>query len=328
MIKTNAELFNDPIKSGYEKCTGCGVCTLTCPVWHQTRDIMLTVCARARVLQNGGGPGEMRRSLAACLLCGACGPVCPAGVDTVAITTELRMRLAEKDGRRETESPSTAGPGAVRASPAKKLFFPGAALRGEEDIFRRAVSLLERGGFTLFDDKEISAISAGIEAGIRPDRERLARFISAMRGVRHIVAADGFLHRHLRRWLPGARVRGLGEAVLALPGARKALNSSDLYIIEPRGYHAEHGRLVNFYGRLRRETGCSMNTSLQRTAIPTGAALARTLREPGRVAAEEQARWILHKRRPGRVVTEDMDDFLLFRTFTGLKTAHIAELAE
>ncbi len=326
MTETISELLNIRIKYGYEKCTGCGICMLTCPVWNQTRDVMLTVCGRTRVLQNGGAPEDMLESLTACVLCGACGSVCPFGVDTVGLTMELRMILANKSGRPPDEHLTPDKNYAAPVAAAVKLFFPGAAMHQDEDILRRTASLLEQVGFMPFDDTDISWMAADMEAGIRHDPERLRRFIASMRGVKHIIAADGFLHRHLRQWLPGVRVAGLGETLLLRPAVKKAIHPTDLYIIEPRGYHADYSRLVNFYDRMRLETGCRLNTSLQRAAIPTGAAGMRNRPGPGRVDAAEQVRWILHKRRPDRVIVEDMEDFSLFKNLSGLETVHITEL--
>lgn len=323
MTESISELLNVRIKYGYEKCTGCGICMLTCPVWNQTRDVMLTVCGRMRVLQNGGAPEDMLESLTACVLCGACGSVCPFGVDTVGLTMELRMILANKSGRPSAEHRTSDKISAVGV----KLFFPGDAMRRDEKILSRAVRLLEQVGFMLFDDTEISGVAADMESGMRPDPGRLTRFIASMRGVKHIIAADGFLHRHLRQWLPSVRVAGLGETLLLRPAVKKAIKPTDLYIIEPRGYHADYSRLVNFYDRVRLEIGCRLNTSLQRAAIPTGAAGMRNRPGPGRVDAAEQVRWILHKRRPDRVVVEDMEDFSLFKNLSGVETVHITELA-
>ena len=128
MTESISELSNIRIKYGYEKCTGCGICMLTCPVWNQTRDVMLTVCGRMRVLQNGGAPEDMLESLTACVLCGACGSVCPFGVDTVGLTMELRMILANKSGRPSAEHRTSDKISAVGV----KLFFPGDAMRRED----------------------------------------------------------------------------------------------------------------------------------------------------------------------------------------------------
>lgn len=309
--------------AGSAKCTGCGVCLLTCPVWRRTGDIMFTACGRARALQNGGTPEEMSDSLAACVLCGSCAPVCPAGVDTVALTTELRALLAERKGA----APAAAEAGTPPAEKASgTVFFPGQALRENEKLLLRAQRLLEAGGAALRDDAAVSALSAKIEAGARPEPGTLRDFTAALAGAGGIIAADGFLHRHLREWLPGVRVGGLGEALLRRPDVRKALKRTDLYVIEARGYHADHARLVNFYDEMRRETGCGLNTSLQRTAIPTGATSRRDRPGPGRVDAEEQARWILEKRRAERVVTEAVEDMKLFKKIPGLQVVHITEL--
>ncbi|MBU2574946.1 MAG: 4Fe-4S dicluster domain-containing protein [Elusimicrobia bacterium] len=322
MTETGTELFNDKIKSGYENCTGCGVCMLTCPVWRQTRDIMLTTCGRTRALQNGDGPQDLRDSLTACVLCGSCGPVCPAGVDTVGLTTELRMELAEKTG----PAPACHAPNVVHGKASGKVFFPGSAMRKDDRLLRRALRLLEPDGAGLYEDAEISDMAGKMEAGIRPDPEWFKDFVSSMAGAAEIIAADGFLHRHLRQWLPGVRVTGLGETLLRRPDIKKALKATDLYMIEARGYHADYGRLVNFYDRMRLETGCRLNTSLQRTAIPTGAANRQNRPGPVRVDAEEQARWILDKRKTDRVVAEAVEDMKIFKKMPGIEVIHVAEL--
>jgi ferredoxin len=317
MTKNDMAALNDIIRSGYDKCTGCGVCMLTCPVWRQTSDFMLTTAGRARVLQGGGTPEDMRESLLACVLCGACASACPAGVDTVALTTELRMSLGGDKKR---------APRALMFAPGKtvgKVFFPGTALRENDELFKRTRGLIEQDGFKVFDDTGLSAMAAEMEAGIRPGPEELKAFTSSMSGVTEIVAADGFLHRHLRQWLPDARVMGLGEALLGRADIKRALKTTDLYVIEARGYHADHARLVKVYDRMRQETGCKLNTSLQRAAIPTGAT-ARPA--PKRVDTIAQAGWILDKRKPVRVVAEAMEDLALFKKMSGPEVIHVSEL--
>ncbi|MBA4386366.1 MAG: hypothetical protein C0404_00185 [Verrucomicrobia bacterium] len=321
MKRTDARSSNRGDLSSHENCTGCGVCTLTCPVWHQTRDIMLTVCGRSRGLQSGGAPEEMRESITACALCGACSTVCPAGVDTVGLTIELRMSLGDSAERSTPRRFS-----AVGGRAAGKLFFPGSAMRRDEKILRLTLGLLQTDGFVLFDDAAISGLAGDMEAGIRPDPEDLLNFVRSMAGVTEIAAADGFMQRLLRQWLPAVRVSGVGETLLRRKDIKSALKAGDLYVIEPRGYHADHARLVNFYDRVRLETGCGLNTSLQRAAIPTGAAG----RQPGagrtRLDTAAQARWILDKRSPDRVVVEAVEDMEVFRKIPGLNAIHVSEL--
>lgn len=80
-------------RPGYEVCTGCHVCVLPCPVWKQTHDMSLTLAGRAKALQNGASAADLLESLEACVLCGACEPVCPVDIDTVGMTLELRQGL-------------------------------------------------------------------------------------------------------------------------------------------------------------------------------------------------------------------------------------------
>ena len=89
----NIQLFRDSSRPGYEKCNGCRVCTLPCPVWRETHDISLTHCGRARAIQCGVSPEDIRESIMSCILCGACESVCPSGIDTVGMTIDLRYML-------------------------------------------------------------------------------------------------------------------------------------------------------------------------------------------------------------------------------------------
>ena len=60
------------MKKTYSSCHGCDLCLLGCPVWHATRDVRLTPHGRAKALQHGATPADLRESIASCTLCGAC----------------------------------------------------------------------------------------------------------------------------------------------------------------------------------------------------------------------------------------------------------------
>ena len=325
MTKTNMPPVNADIKSRYDTCTGCGVCLLSCPVWRQTRDVMLTVCGRTRSLQTGGSPEDLRDSLNACLLCGACGSVCPVGLDTVGLTTDLRAQLAEKAGSPLTERVMR-NKGQGKTFAGNKIFLPGAAARSDGHVFQRVSQLLERDSILPSEDDEISDIAADMEAGLRPAPEHLEQFVNSMAGVTEFIAAEGFLHRYLKTWFPKIPVTGLGEALLRRPEIAAALRPDDLYVIEARGYHADYKRLVAFYDRVRLQSGCTMSTSLQRAAIPVGATGPQKHRGPSLVDSAEQVRWILDRRKPGRIVLESVEDMEIFKKLSGVNVIHVSEL--
>ena len=90
---------------------------------------------------------------------------------------------------------------------------------------------------------------------------------------------------------------------------RRKLRPTDLYVIEPRAYHADYERLVKVYDQLQIETGCSFNLDLQRIAIPA----------PGQVS------WILRGRHATRVVCESRADCETFAAACDLPVVHISE---
>src|SRR5512135_2758489 len=80
-------------RKGYEACSGCGVCLLSCPVWHRTRLMSFTRKARAKAMQGGAGCEEIAHSIDACLLCGACEVACPEGIGLADLNIRQRQEL-------------------------------------------------------------------------------------------------------------------------------------------------------------------------------------------------------------------------------------------
>ncbi|HEX9395774.1 MAG TPA: 4Fe-4S dicluster domain-containing protein [Burkholderiales bacterium] len=279
---------------GHHDCSGCGLCLLVCPVWHETRDVRLAPKGRAKAIQHGAGRAELAASVAGCTLCGACEPACPVELPLVDMVMELKRGEA---------FPLSRKPFFFRTG--KLLLLAGRALNADPDRRARTLALLE--GHQLVEDDGPDVVAA-IEAGTGLSDVRLESFLAPLRRARRLVVAEGILLRALRRWLPGASLSGLGEALLPAIGGK--LRAGDLYVIESRAFNLDQSRLVGRYDALRAASGCHMNLDLQRIALP----------------AAGQARWILEGRAVERIVVEDLGERAAF-AFAGKPVLHLAELA-
>jgi len=301
------------MRKDHASCSGCSLCLLACPVWRQTRDIRLTPHGRAKALQHGASHADVAASVAQCTLCGACEPACPEQIPLIDLMLELRRasplaRTREKAGCE----------GKVERG---NVIVAGNALRG--DRLQRAARLLE---CTLAED-DGADIALALEAGTPLQAERLRTFVESLRGAHSLVVADGLLYRNLKAWLPDARLATLGEALSASDAVRSRLLPGDLYVIEPRAFHADHARLIGHYDALRAAKNCSTNLDLQRLAIPTTASAAQRGFGLPAIDAEAQARWILEGYRYDRVVVEDAADCAVFAAVTDRPVVHLADLA-
>jgi heterodisulfide reductase subunit C len=290
-------------------CHGCDLCLLTCPVWRQTRDVRLTPHGRAKALQHGATAADLHASIASCTLCGSCEPACPEEIPLVDMILELR-RAQPLPG--EFSKVTT-----VAAVAAANVLLPGEALRKDPERLKRIAALLDIA--VAADDG--SDISRAIECGAALAPDRLSGFLSSLKGAVRLVVADGLLLRKLREWLPEARVVSLGEALSTLEAVRSRLRATDLYVIEPRAFHADHARLVRHYDTLIKARNLKSNLDLQRLAVPTCASSAAK-----RVDPLDQARWILDGRAFERVVVEDAADCAVFARVTDRQVLHIGDL--
>jgi heterodisulfide reductase subunit C len=293
----------------FSSCHGCSLCLLSCPVWRQTRDVRLTPHGRAKALQNGAIAADLHASIASCTLCGACEPACPEEIPLVDMILALRRSqpLPSEPSKVTTDAAVTA----------ENVLLPGEALRTDAERLKRIASLLDIA--VAADDG--SDISRAIECGAELAPDRLSGFLNSLSGAARLVVADGLLLRKLREWLPEARVVSLGEALSTLDAVRARLRATDLYVIEPRAFHADHARLVRHYDGLIKARNVKTNLDLQRFAIPTCASSAAT-----RVDPLDQARWILQGRAFERVVVEDAADCAVFARVTDRQVLHIGDL--
>ena len=315
-------------RPGYEACTGCSLCLLVCPVWRATGDIRLTPHGRAKALQHGAGAEELAASIDTCTLCGACEPACPADIGLIAMIMELRADLARRDpGRvakvagdmeRRAHGAGSAGPSAAC------LLVPGRALPQYPEVAACTLARLQESCRAQVSADDGADISIALESGTPVPEARLAAFLGPLRGAKRLIVADGMLIRALRGWLPRAHIESLGAALSSV--LRDRLRAGDLYVIEPRAYHADQERLVKYYDAMRVSLGLSMNLDLQRMAIPTTAGCWHA--GPGRAAVDPggQARWILEGNEFDRVVVEDPEDIGVFSAVTDKPVLHLAQL--
>ncbi len=291
-----------PLQNDYASCSGCGLCLLVCPVWRRDRDFGLTPLGRARALQHGAVAAGMSASIQSCTLCAACEPVCPEEIGLVEMILGLRRRLPQAMALQHPPARTVEQKGRPAARQAATVLLPGPALRAQSTTLARATALLAGSGGIALGDDDGADIAMALEAGAPVPARRLEQFLQPLRGLKKIVVADGLLLRHLRQWLPGPVITSLGVALSGLPRVRGALRASDLYVIEPRAYHADYQRLVRHYDVLRKTAACAMNLDLQRIAIP---AAARSLAQKLGLAPIDdsvQLRWLLQGRNVTRIV--------------------------
>ena len=315
-------------RKGHEACSGCGVCLLSCPVWHQTQTMSFTRKARAKAMQGGATYEEIAHSIDSCLLCGACEVACPEGIGLFDLNLFQRQEL----NRSRTSYPhwypeeGTATKETRRGLKAASLLLAGEIIGKDQEVCKAIMEHLGGNGKIALEYDDGQDIARRMEAGLPVPLERIEGFISLLRPARTLIVADGWLHHPLRKWLPGSKIIGLGEALLSSANLRSRIGSEDMYMIESRGYHADHKRLVLFYDRLRQETGCQTNLDLQRTAFSTGASSLQGRHDLLAAGCIENAKRILKGKRVNRIVVEDLADAGAFRLATDIPVIHVGLL--
>lgn len=175
-------------------------------------------------------------------------------------------------------------------------------------------------------DNDAAFLAQQIECGLPMDEERLSRLLAAARNAPRFVVTEPLLIPLLRERLPGTEVVSIGYALSSKPEVRAKLKASDLYVIEPRAFHADYANLLGHYDALRQATGMATNLDLQRLAVPTTASSAQNQLGLPTIDATDQARWILEGRSFERVVVEDAADLPVFSQVTDRPVVHIADL--
>jgi ferredoxin len=307
-------------------CNGCGVCMLSCPVWHQHHTKELTYCGRNRASIGGAKEEDLASSARACILCGSCEPLCPMGIRTQQATIRLRKNLSARG--------LLPKPSALRVRPRtgnanfKRIVIPGSALQTNIHLTSAVLQMLGK-NVGLYGDDGYDILLA-LESGQEMNDACVEEFSAPLFKATEVIVADGLLFNVLRSLLPSPiAVHPLGQALLMNGHVRAGLRPTDFYMIETRAYNANRSEFVAFYDAVRRETGCTMNLDLQRVATPTGAASMQH-REglASIVSVEEQVKWLLEGRGAERIVVEHLDDYAAFTAYTKLPVVHLAEVAK
>ena len=308
----------------YSACSGCSLCLLVCPVWRTTHDLRLTPHGRAKALQHGASIVDIAASVESCTLCSACEPVCPENIDLVGMILKLRRQLPRSAALHDVQTrvnTAAVRPPVARAD-TRSVLLPDKGLRAQSKALAQVHALLACPSAE--DDGADIALS--LETGVYVPDQRIEQFLAPLRGVKHIIVADGLLLRHLKSWLPKSKISSLGVALIALPAVRCGLRATDLYVIEPRAYHSDQKRLVALYDQLRFDTGCTMNLDLLRIAIPAAARGLHDCVKPRPIVDIEQALWVVQGRKFSRVVAESVDDMAALSLATDKPVVHVSEL--
>lgn len=297
----------------FSHCHGCGLCTVACPLWQQTRDVAVAPHGHAKALQFGGTVNV--KALFDCILCGACEPACPEDIPIMELLLELR-RDAVSRGDHSPAAPTTTAASTPAVHQSGTLLIADEALLQQQGLSEQCQHLLSA---PLAADSG-SDIAFALQHGIEIAPGRLNGFLHSIQQASKLIVCDGLLSQTIRQWLPNIEVISLGYALSQLPAIRQKLGSRDLYLIESRAYHADFARQVIHYDALRKDRGCELNLDLQRLAVATGGA------DPEGFALDQQAAWIIKGLDVDRIVVESLADGRVMQQNCGLPVVHVAEL--
>ncbi len=261
-------------------------------------------------------------------MCGACEPVCPEKIDILAVFHNLRGELPSPalSSPQQTPAPDARPDQAAKAA-SRRLFLPGPQLPKHDTLLKRVLESLGATASIALSCDDGHDLALALELGAPINSRRAKQFTAQFHMAHELIVVEGILHRFLRQSCPHLQVTGLAEALLQVDGIRQSLKPNDLLVIDARGFHADHDRVVKVFDRIRQKTGCQMNLDLQRLAIPTssdatagnGADL-----ESIRATAIE---WMLRGRQVDRIVVESPLDIRVFETHTSTPVVHLAELS-
>ncbi|HEY5734300.1 MAG TPA: 4Fe-4S dicluster domain-containing protein [Gammaproteobacteria bacterium] len=300
----NAEEFDA------SRCHGCGLCAMVCPVYQQGGSVMETPHGWAKTLQ---GNDELEQDqVFACVLCGACAPLCPQDIDMMQMLIALRQGY-DHEGELGEQSYEISG------QKGKVVLIVDRELAQNPDRIEKALELLGGQHVQLALDQG-DDISEAMMQGRKVSHGRLHQFLTSLQPVKKIIISDGLLQKLIKDKLPQIPMESLGRNLSSHTGIRNNIGANDYYVIDSQGYHADYARAVIYYDDMQQQTRCILNRDLHRLAIPTGAHAVAGFDHAA------QIRWLMSGSNAQRVIAESLSDYQLLNRHCEQMVVHITEL--
>lgn len=316
--------FSDMHKD-YSHCYGCGLCTLVCPVWHQSQDIFSTPHGQAKALQ--AGADIQVESLFECILCGACESVCPENIGLLQMLIELR-RNATVNQNENIDTIQNKSSSSLKINyQGNSVLLADNSLLEQSSLLNQTLGLLNnlKLGQVIQAKDNGNDITHALQAGFEISAQRLEIFLTSIKTAKNIIVSEGLLKIALKKWLPKKNIMSLGYALSHYPDIEKKLGINDIYIIESRAYNADFKQMVTHYDQLKRRSGCQLNLDLQRLAMPTGGIKLETKCISAKFDPQKQSKWILQGKNIERIIVEHIDDGTMLAQVTDKPVIHLAE---